>query len=305
MLRWRLISAAIIISTMLLIIWLDLKIGTEEWWGRPGIIMAPIMLVVAMMAVAETLDLLSNGQNRPIPWAAYAGTALVIGLSLAPILWNHYPDDCPIGETGWPLLGMAAAVGLALLGHLMAYRGEANAATNVALTLFCVAYIGLLSCFMVLLRIFHDNTLGMVALLSLIVTAKLSDSFAYLVGKTIGRHKLAPVLSPGKTVEGMIGGLVGGCLGALIIFWVIQPWMTGQSVRPGFGIVIAFGIAVTVAGVLGDLAESMLKRQGNRKHSSSWLPGLGGVLDILDSLIGAAPVAYAFWASGLLGPYSS
>ena len=90
-------------------------------------------------------------------------------------------------------------------------------------------------------------------------------------------------------------------MGALIVFYLVAPQLTGQSSAASWWLIILFAIAVTAAGVLGDLAESMLKREGGVKDSSRWLPGLGGITDMVDSLLVAGPVVLGFWNSGLFG----
>ena len=143
----------------------------------------------------------------------------------------------------------------------------------------------------------------MVALVSLIAVVKMGDIGAYTVGRLIGRHKMAPSISPGKTWEGLAGGLLFSCFGSYLTLGVFAPKLGLETANamPWIGW-IAYGVAVGAAGVLGDLAESLLKRDARRKDSSDWLPGFGGVLDILDSILGAAPVAYLFWVLGVVGP---
>jgi phosphatidate cytidylyltransferase len=137
----------------------------------------------------------------------------------------------------------------------------------------------------------------------------MGDIGAYTVGRLIGRHKMAPLISPGKTIEGAFGALAFSCLGAWLAFQFVVPWTAEHSAvamqwsHPwslwwGW---IVFGLLVGAAGMLGDLAESLLKRDVGRKDSSTWLPGFGGVLDILDSLLLSAPVAWACWFFGLVG----
>jgi phosphatidate cytidylyltransferase len=138
----------------------------------------------------------------------------------------------------------------------------------------------------------------MLALVSLIATVKMSDTGQYWMGRMFGRHKLAPAVSPGKTWEGALGGV----LFAIGTAWLIFTW-GDLALTVGDAIAItSFAAAVAVAGIVGDLAESMLKRDAGVKDSSTWMPGFGGVLDLLDSLLGAAPVAYLFWALRMVGP---
>jgi phosphatidate cytidylyltransferase len=115
---------------------------------------------------------------------------------------------------------------------------------------------------------------------------------------------MSPVLSPKKTIEGAVGGIAAACLGAWICRAWIVPNLVGASQSRGTVLGwMVYALVLAVAGMLGDLAESLLKRDAQRKDSSSWLPGLGGVLDVLDSLVFAAAPAYACWVGGLVGPW--
>jgi phosphatidate cytidylyltransferase len=105
---------------------------------------------------------------------------------------------------------------------------------------------------------------------------------------------MAPVLSPGKTIEGALGGIAFACLGSWLALDVLFPAMTGGDELPP-RLWLAYGAVIGLCGMAGDLAESLLKRDVGRKDSSDWLPGFGGVLDLLDSVLFAAPVAYVWW----------
>jgi phosphatidate cytidylyltransferase len=124
--------------------------------------------------------------------------------------------------------------------------------------------------------------------------AKVGDIAAYLGGSLVGRHRMAPTLSPGKTWEGAVASLVG----AVTASWlVLERFGTTASGRPWGGWFV-FGLCVGLAAMAGDLAESLLKRECGVKDSGRSLGGLGGFLDLVDSLLFAAPVAWLLWVAG-------
>lgn len=306
MLRWRLFSASIIISLLVGLLCLDFQLGRDSSLGMPGLLLVPVGFIIAMLAVGESLDLLSSNDLHPVRWTSYAGTAAVMLGACIPVLWKDYPEDCPVGRLGWPTLALALGVGLAFVGEMRRFEKPGKVIAHVALAVFPMAYIGLLLGFVAQLRTLENNAWGLSAFLSMVIVVKVSDSGAYTVGRLIGRHKLAPKLSPGKTIEGALGGLAFGCATSWLVFAFGVPLLVaGNSgpAAPWWGSIL-FGAIVTIAGVVGDLAESLIKRDAARKDSSRWLPGLGGVLDILDSILAAAPAAYACWLVGLVGPQS-
>jgi len=133
---------------------------------------------------------------------------------------------------------------------------------------------------------------GKLCFLYLIVVTKSADIGAYFVGKRFGRSKLLPRISPGKTWEGLCGG-IGTALVASLLFWVFSDGSLGD-IRFSAGDSLALGGMLTIAGVFGDLFESMIKRSASAKDSSNAIPGMGGLLDVLDSLLFAAPVLYVY-----------
>ena len=172
-------------------------------------------------------------------------------------------------------------------------RDDGRPLSAVATTLFGASYTGGLLSFAFAIR-YHryiaDDRGGTALLLLPLVLAWTNDIGAYAVGRAIGGRKLIPGVSPGKTVAGAVGGLVLTVLVCwLYVTHVLRPWAE-LALRPE-GIVI-FGVAVSIAAQIGDLAESLLKREAGVKNSSRLFPGHGGVLDRVDSLLFVLPVAY-------------
>ncbi|MBQ9875443.1 MAG: phosphatidate cytidylyltransferase [Thermoguttaceae bacterium] len=172
------------------------------------------------------------------------------------------------------------------------FKQPGGHAINLTGAVFAIAYVGLLGSFMVMLRIAY----GVVAVLSMAIITKLCDVGAYTVGRICGRHKMAPSLSPGKTIEGGIGGLLFAVFGAWFSRAVLFPIALGHESQMTWLGVVVYGVAVGAAGAVGDLAESFIKRDAMRKDSGSNVPGFGGFLDVFDSLLIASPVAFALWA---------
>jgi phosphatidate cytidylyltransferase len=245
--------------------------------------------------------MIAPGPQRPGWLTILVAVLLATVPASVPVFFPLELPQCLLGKFGWLSLGWAAAAGWAFASEMWRYQANGQAFERILRTIFIAIYVGMLG-FLPQLRLLGDNTWGLVALLSLIVTVKMSDSFAYLVGRAIGKRKLTPVLSPGKTVEGGLAAIVFGILGALLILYPGAYWLTGTVGKTTFLGAVLFGAGVSIVGMWGDLVESLIKRESHCKDSGSLIPGMGGVLDVLDSIIGAAPLAFALWAIGLVGP---
>jgi phosphatidate cytidylyltransferase len=179
---------------------------------------------------------------------------------------------------------------------------------TISCTLLGLIYVSYLLTFLVWLAFRWTPTFWLAPLSStatslllyLIVVVKASDVGAYFVGKAIGRHKLFPRISPGKTWEGLGGGLASGILASLIIFWVLRGEVTGSAPAQFGCLTLTIGDAwilgglLGAIGVVGDLVESLLKRSAGLKDSGRLFPGMGGILDVLDSLLFAGPALYFY-----------
>ncbi len=300
MLRLRLIAATFIVGPILLLVWADECFNG----GYPGIWLAAFAVVVSQLACAETLALLAAKKLPASRLAAHIGTLAVVICAALPFAWQQYPVGCVLTRPGWAWLGVALGFCIIVIDEMIRFRGSGDSISRMANSFFVVAYSGMLMAFMLGLRMLEPSRKGLLAFVGTVIIVKLSDAGAYFTGRAIGRNKMAPLLSPKKTWEGAIGGLLVAILGAAFVLYCLRPWMFGKTI-PLKPISVAtcclYGLTVAVAGMIGDLFESLLKRDAEVKDSSTWLPGLGGALDVLDSALAAAPVSFAWWVTGLIG----
>lgn len=173
--------------------------------------------------------------------------------------------------------------------HLVDYeRGRDKAGTDLSITLAGGLYIGWLGAYLVSLRVLPD---GKWWVLLVLPAVWLADGGAYLIGRAFGRHKMTPRLSPKKSWEGYFAGILAGTLGTagLAALWRLSAGGS-SAVTPGFGALLGFLLAIITP--LGDLGESMIKRQVGAKDSGHLLPGHGGMFDRMDTWLWAAPIGY-------------
>lgn len=299
MLRWRLLLGSVLIAALVCLIWLDHGLG--EAFGYSGLVLVPLTVIIAVIAVHELLSMWAASGRQLRRWPVFFGTVLVVASSGPPVI-SDFPQ-LPIGLLGWPLLVLAVAAALVLAGEMWRRDGSARKVENAALGVFALVYIGLMLSLVVQLRSppGGNNAWGTVVIIALFAVVKLGDIGAYAVGRLVGKHKLAPQLSPGKTIEGLLGGLLFACIGSWLVFAVLMQWIIPKGDPVSLWRIVVFGLLVGTAGVFGDLAESFIKRDAGCKDSSKSVPGFGGVLDMLDSVLLAAPVVYLCWIMGLVG----
>jgi phosphatidate cytidylyltransferase len=183
--------------------------------------------------------------------------------------------------------GLAATLVLLVVWSLRAGPGD-HLTGRMGVTAFGLVWVVMGTSYLVMLRALEH---GVALLLLAVGVTWFNDTFAYAVGRLVGRHRLAPRISPNKTIEGAIGGLVGSVLFAIGVKIYNPEWL---SLRDA----VILGVAVGVAGQLGDLLESAVKRDLRVKDSGRILPGHGGVLDRFDSIFLAGVVTY--WVAWLL-----
>ena len=295
MLSKRLIASFAMITPMLLLLWLD----TQRNGGTPGIWSVPVIVLASVVIAGELMAMTSESTSGAIPWVAYVGSFLCHLAVASPEILQGLGS--PQIANRWLIVSAALAIvlGAAFGNEPMRFHGDRPSTAHIALTMFVVLYSGLLLCFLTATRLELENYKGVVALFSILFIIKMSDAGAYFAGKNLGKRKLAPVLSPGKTIEGLVGGVVAALFAGWFVFAVVQRQLLPDA-PVNWLAVIGYALSICLVGVAGDLCESLIKRDMGCKDSSGWLPGLGGIMDTADSVLLAAPVAYLWWVSGLL-----
>lgn len=284
----------------------SIVIGTVYFFHATGGVV--LLAVFSTLAQHEFNNLLEKSSIAPWQWATLAfGFVLVLlfGLNLQSLL----------GETSWfsqrciIYLWILAAIALTL-GALGCVKNPATP-NRLAGSVLSVAYVpGMMVFYALIVRDFgHNATVSFpdrshpgiddVGLaIWVIAVAKFTDVGGYLVGRAIGKHKLAPSISPGKTWEGVAGGIGLATLVSLAI-WTFAPHWMPFWFSPTLALLLPLPIGI--AAIISDLSESAFKRRAGVKDSGNCIPGIGGALDLADSLLLAGPVAYALFLSNIGG----
>jgi len=299
MLATRLVTGLTLVAALIAVLILDERLA--PWFPLWFV----ASLVVMILCSVELVSLLNATSARPSSNTVVGGTIALVLANWVPHVARQLSIDPlrpiptshnPLATTevmAWPLWTFVALLMAAFLSQSLQFRRPGQTMATIAGTILAIAYVGLLGSFMMQLRWFEGPYHGLIPLATLVATAKGSDIGAYAMGRIAGRRKLWPRLSPNKTVEGAIGGLILGVLFCLLVtaiatFVLDVPCLDWSAA-------IGFGLLVALAAQLGDLMESMIKRDCEVKDASSAVPGFGGVLDVMDSLLFAAPVAYGYW----------
>lgn len=262
MLRQRVLAAAFLLPIGLVLIYLG------------GWAFSAMVALILGLAAWEYARIFKAGGYQPADVLVIGG-AVLLAVGRA---WNEF-------ESADVLLALFVLVSMTY--HLFAYeRGRDQAATDFAVTVSGIFYIGWLGAYLISLRNLPD---GMWWVLVVLPAVWLADSGAYFVGRSIGKRKFSPRLSPKKTWEGYIGGVVVGTFGAALLAFLWNLIEPGVMTPLQGGIL---GLILAVLTVLGDLGASMVKRQFGVKDSSNLIPGHGGVFDRIDSWLWAGVIGY-------------
>lgn len=260
----RLLTAAVAIPILLF----------SVWWSRPELFYV-IALVAILAALSEFYFFAERAGAPPVRWVGYAaGTALVV-LPMFELIWH----DAEV---------LAVATIVLMIATLGRVEDKARVLVSAGATVLGLLYVAFLGAYIVAIRGVPPPGMPGKLLTLFFAIVMMSDSGAYFAGRAFGRHKLAPRVSPAKTVEGSVGGLVASVAAAVASKYVFFPEL------PVLHAVI-LGAAMGALGQVGDLCESLLKRGSDVKDAASILPGHGGFLDRLDSMLLNAPLFYYYY----------
>ncbi len=212
------------------------------------------------------------------------GLAIAVLVVLIGLLASHSLPYLPSSTLPYTILIVAAVVFLSVMVFVsQLWRGGQNPIANISTTFAGVTYIALPVVAMTLLGFMNESEWNGANILAYMIIVWANDVFAYLFGMTFGRHKMCPSISPKKSWEGFVGGVVSACLVSAAIGAL---WLNIPPVLMGF-----WGMVIALSGVAGDLVESMFKRSLGLKDSGNIMPGHGGFLDRFDALFLSAPMA--------------
>lgn len=268
--------------------WMESRFDIRGGIGGFGILI--ILLGLNPLAIDELAVLFTAEKVRPYRFIAAAGSFLLV---LHAFL-TQFPPFRPIAASSLVFLVVFIMMAAALSRAMRQQTQEAI--TRMAGTVLASLYLGGLSWFIMAIRVKHSASEGGFhgttwVVLSMLLMVKSTDIGAYFGGRKFGKHKLIPWLSPGKTWEGLFFGLLtAGIVGAICSG--NGRWIPHVPIWKGF----IFGVIIGGIGQLGDLLESMMKRDAEVKDSGSLVPGFGGILDIVDSPLLAAPFAYILFS---------
>jgi phosphatidate cytidylyltransferase len=240
---------------------------------------APVWAYVALITLALALALwefVALGARKGYPVQQVISVLLMLLL-----VWTFLDRKVSVE------IGVFAILLVIPAAYVFAKSPLEEALPASAVCVLATLYVGMLGGALIRLRTDFDDV-GSKLVFFLLIAVWASDAGAYYVGKRFGRHRLSPRVSPKKTIEGGLGGIVTSLLAAVGVHLTFFP-----EFPLGHALVAAF--CLSIAGVVGDLAESMWKRSAAVKDSGAFLPGHGGFLDRIDSILFTAPILYAYW----------
>jgi phosphatidate cytidylyltransferase len=289
MLGWRLLVSAILIPAFAFLFYLDQRAGES----------APVLLALALaIAIRSCWELAELFRVRSFE-PSFLQTAFWSCIVLA-AAWVPHVVSLPTAKGSFEpasaaFIVFALSVVWLLASNAVRYRQPGGRMETLGAELLIVCYVGVFLCMTAELRWVAGAQAGYLVLGSLIIAAKCGDIGAYTLGRLFGKRKMAPLLSPGKTWAGAVGAFIGSGLGAWIwLGWAPPHFGSGWLPCPALWSIV-YGVLIGIAGMVGDLCESLIKRDLGKKDAAALMPGFGGLLDLTDSVLYASPIAYLLW----------
>lgn len=291
MLGWRVLISMILIPALLALFWLDAGQGPAAPY------LFGLCLLMTVRSSFELTQLLTVRTMRP-SFAVSAGCSLLVIVAAWIPAWAGDAGTSAgslLTGLGWIAAAIILSFCVLLIREAAVYAEPGRSMESLGANLVTVIYGGVLLAVIAQFRWFPDHRLAYFAIGSMVIAVKSGDIGAYTFGRLWGRRKMAPRLSPGKTWMGFVGALVGSILGGGLWLSLGGRLFEGHPVPTCWLTVIGYSACLGIVGLIGDLVESLLKRDVGKKDSAPLLPGFGGLLDILDSPLFAGPFALAWW----------
>jgi len=259
----RVLTSVVLVPVLFVVVWL-----------LPPVYFAGLAVIAAAIGQYELYTMAKARGITPLMVAGIALGALMVFIVYRPFVLYR----------GGPYFWITLCILAVIVARLFSRRPVEGALEDISVTLFGIVYVALLFSFQVAI---HAGPIGKKWLVFLYLVIWASDTGAYYVGTAFGKHRLYEKISPKKSIEGLIGGVLASALVAVLC----KLWLV-----PALGWVEAalFGAILALVGTVGDLAESLIKRSAGVKDSGTIIPGHGGILDRMDSMLFAAPVLYFY-----------
>jgi phosphatidate cytidylyltransferase len=284
MLGWRLTISAVLIPSLIGLFVLDHKAGAEAPY------LCAFCVLLAVRASWEFADLLTTRNMEPSFRLIAICSVAIIGAT-----WFGSREGVELGSAGSAMIAVGLSIMAAFLFSAILYQEPGKSMESLGANVMGIVYVGGLLSITAQLRWVAGAEAGYLVLASVVIAAKSGDIGAYTLGRLFGKRKMVPRLSPGKTWMGGLGAVLGASLGS----WAWLHWgpslFFDEPTPISWLWSVLFGAIIGVVGLVGGLAESLIKRDCGKKDSASLMPGFGGLLDLLDSVLFAGPVGYVLW----------
>lgn len=250
----------------------------------------PLTILIMLLIIAAFVEMLKLLETRGVAVLWLSGGTGAVLLATCPFWWRYLADYVSLGSPtpdGLQIFLLISFVLMAIFLEQMFQNSPETSLLRIAGTALATFYLGLGGAMILTIRIAYGESM----IVLFLACVKLTDVGAYFTGSLIGQHKLIPKLSPKKTWEGLIGGLATAAIAAVFILMLLRHVFPESTPHWTWWQAAMFGSLLGLVGQFGDLCESLLKRSAHVKDSGAMVPEFGGVLDIVDSLMFAAPVA--------------